>query len=55
MRESTERQRRKTFFQSLSYQGTGDGARMRKAMSERCAAVKRWIDDDDDSVCRGID
>ena len=55
MRESSERQQRKTLFQSLSYQGTQDGARMRKAMSERCAAVRRWIDDDDDPACRGID
>ena len=29
--------------------------RPRKAVDERVEAVKRWIGEDDDSCCRGID
>ena len=32
-----------------------DVTRVRPALDDRCEAVKRWIGDDDDSCCRGID
>ena len=32
-----------------------DSGRERRAMSERCDAVKRWIDDGDEPAIRGID
>jgi hypothetical protein len=33
----------------------GDDARARKALDDRWEAVRRWIDADDESCCRGID
>ena len=32
-----------------------DSGRERRAMNERCDAVKRWIDDGDEPAVRGID
>jgi hypothetical protein len=32
-----------------------DDVRAKKALDDRCKAVTRWIGEDDDSCCRGID
>jgi hypothetical protein len=32
-----------------------EDARAEKAVDDRLAAVRRWIDEDDDACCRGID
>jgi hypothetical protein len=56
MKESAQRQNRRT-KRSTGGPGFPDGedSRARKAIDERCQAVRRWIDDDDDDACRGID
>lgn len=33
----------------------GEDTRARKALDERWQAVRRWISEDDESCCRGID
>jgi len=54
MRDTTELQPVRSTYQALT-QRTTDDARTRKIVAERHAAVRRWIDDDDDAACRGID
>jgi hypothetical protein len=54
MRESSQQHYR------MAYQGLTkrehDDAKRRKILDERAAAVRRWIDDDEDeNACRGID
>ena len=49
-----QRQPRRTRETSQLQTITGDDVR-RKALDDRNAAVRRWIDDDDDACCRGID
>jgi hypothetical protein len=46
--------RRNTLEQPIVH-GTHDDRREHSALVDRCQAVRRWIDDDDDAVCRGID
>jgi hypothetical protein len=56
MKESSPSQRRRgrqyPFGQPVP---DGDDDRSRKAIDERYEAVRRWIDDDDEPVVRGID
>jgi len=54
MRETTELQPIRSTYQSLTQHSTEE-PRTRKVVAERHAAVRRWIDDDDDAACRGID
>ena len=54
MRETNQRDRRKTTHPRLT-QPESEHDRSHKAVDDRVAAVRRWIDDDDDSACRGID
>jgi hypothetical protein len=53
MSEKQERQQRNT----KDTQPSKRGLRERRVLDERCAAVARWIDDDDqdEPACRGID
>jgi hypothetical protein len=55
MNETSDRQRRRNKQQPAVDASDGDDARVRKAMDERCEAVRRWIGYDDDVACRGID
>jgi hypothetical protein len=57
MKESTKAQRRRgrqyPFGQPT---GSGDDETLRKAIDDRCDAVRRWIDDDEEEAAvRGID
>jgi hypothetical protein len=56
MHETPEPQRQRTTNRRLT-QTSLDDNRTRKVVAERNAAVRRWIEDDDDvdSACRGID
>ena len=55
MREtSQQRNRRRLTYEGLTQQES-EASRKAKPIDERVAAVRRWIDDDDDSACRGID
>jgi hypothetical protein len=57
MREVTERQRHRTgTYQSLSQRET-EGRRLHKIVDERVAAVRRWIEieEDEANALRGID
>jgi hypothetical protein len=56
MKESAQRpkSRNKRSTGGSSFEDAED-SRARKAMDERWQAVRRWIDDDDDDACRGID
>jgi len=54
MRETSQRNRQRPTYQGLT-QVESDTRHKAKASDERAAAVRRWIDDDDDSACRGID
>jgi hypothetical protein len=62
MQENTERQSRRSREAHQTDPRGGAGVRerdARRAVEERNAAVRRWIDDDtdenDDPACRGID
>jgi hypothetical protein len=55
MSEQQNRNRRTTTEQlNVSMAGVQD-ARKQSALDDRCKAVRRWIDEDDDACCRGID
>lgn len=55
MREVTERQRHQTgTYQRLAQRET-EGVRTHKIVDERVAAVRRWIEEDEDNALRGID
>jgi hypothetical protein len=54
MRESTNRETRPNREQPTS-PGADGGDRKRSSHQDRRDAIRRWIDDDDDSACRGID
>jgi hypothetical protein len=53
MNEQPEHQRRQT--KEIKPVRQGDSDRERTAMDDRCDAVRRWIDDNDDPAVRGID
>ena len=53
MNEPAESQRRRT--RDTRTVTKGDTDRERRAMSERCDAARRWIDDADEPAIRGID
>lgn len=53
MNETPSPQRRTT--KEMKAEPKHDSGRERRAMSERCDAVKRWIDDGDEPAIRGID
>jgi hypothetical protein len=55
MTEQPNRNRRRTRDESTTKGPGADDARARKALDERWEAVRRWIAEDDDSCCRGID
>jgi len=55
MTEQQNRKVRRTREEPLSQSAGAVDARSRKAVEDRNAAVRRWIDEDDDSCCRGID
>jgi hypothetical protein len=56
MKGSSEKQRRRTdLYDARRSANEADDARTRKAMDARFEAVRRWIGDDDDAACRGID
>jgi len=56
MTEQQNRHQRRQTRDTSPVHGAGpDDVRARKAADERNAAVRRWIDEDDDSCCRGID
>jgi hypothetical protein len=55
MSEQQNRSRRRTREQSTVPASGADDVRARKAIDDRWQAVKRWINEDDDSCCRGID
>jgi hypothetical protein len=55
MTEQQTRNRRQNADSSQRQVAGASDARARKAHDDRCEAVRRWIDDDDDSCCRGID
>lgn len=52
MRESSQQHYRMT-YRGLTEREAAEGKR--KALDERSAAVRRWIDDDDETAVRGID
>jgi hypothetical protein len=54
MRETTNRQIRAN-REHPTPPGAEGGDRERTSHQERREAIRRWIDDDDDSACRGID
>src|SRR4051812_45976482 len=53
MNEPSERQRSPS--RDVKNERRGDSGRERRAMDDRCAAVRRWIDEDDEPAVRGID
>lgn len=53
MNEQPDHPKRST--KEMKAESKRDGGRERRAMSERCDAVKRWIDDGDEPAVRGID
>jgi hypothetical protein len=55
MSEQQNRNRRSTREESVVSVAGSEDARKRSALDDRCKAVRRWIDDDDDACCRGID
>jgi hypothetical protein len=55
MSEQQNRNRRTTKEQSVAEAAGAEDARKRSPLADRCKAVSRWIDDDDDAFCRGID
>jgi hypothetical protein len=55
MPEVTERKRHRTgTYQRLAQRETED-VRTHKIVDERAAAVRRWIEEDEDHAFRGID
>jgi hypothetical protein len=56
MKESSQSERRRARQYPFGLQVTdGDDERARKAIDDRHDAVRRWIDDEDEPVVRGID
>jgi hypothetical protein len=53
MNETPDHQTKKS--KEMKAEPKRDSGRERRAMSERCDAVKRWIDDGDEPAVRGID
>ena len=53
MNETPDHPKRST--KEMKAEPKRDSGRERRAMSERCDAVKRWIDDGDEPAVRGID
>jgi hypothetical protein len=53
MNETPDHQQSTT--KELKAEPKRDSGREHRAMSERCDAVKRWIDDGDEAAVRGID
>jgi hypothetical protein len=53
MNETPDPPERKT--KEMKAEPKRDSGRERRAMNERCDAVKRWIDDGDEPAVRGID
>jgi len=52
--QQTHQQRQTRDTSPLPIAGARD-VRARKPLEDRCEAVRRWIDEDDDACCRGID
>jgi hypothetical protein len=55
MSEQQNRNRRTTKEQSAMQSAGVEEARKGTALDDRCKAVERWIGQDDDACCRGID
>jgi hypothetical protein len=55
MAEQQNPPRRRTREHATLQASGPDDARARKAIDDRWQAVRRWISEDDDSCCRGID
>jgi hypothetical protein len=55
MSEQQNRNRRTTKEQSAIQSAGAEEARKGTALDDRCKAVERWIGQDDDACCRGID
>ncbi len=53
MDKTPDHQKRST--REMKAEPKRDSGRERRAMNERCDAVKRWIDDGDEPAIRGID
>ena len=53
MNKTSDRSERST--KEMKAEPKRDSGRERRAMNERCDAVKRWIDDGDEPAIRGID
>jgi len=53
MHESSELHEPRSATHALTQRA--DDERARKVVAERHAAVRRWIDEDDEAECRGID
>jgi hypothetical protein len=56
MSEQQNRNRRNTKEQTAVLPAVAETARKRSALDDRCKAVSRWIEEDDEGACyRGID
>jgi len=55
MSDQQNRQRRPSREEPTMQASGGEDTRARKALDERWQAVRRWISEDDESCCRGID
>jgi hypothetical protein len=56
MKGSSEKQRRRLDqYAGSRSSNEADDARTRRVVDARSEAVRRWIGDDDDAACRGID
>lgn len=53
MTKTSDHQKRTT--KEMKAEPARDSGREHRAMSDRCDAVKRWIDDGDEPAVRGID
>lgn len=53
MNETPDQPKRPT--KEMKAEPKKDSGRERRAINERCDAVKRWIDDGDEPAIRGID
>jgi len=53
MNETAEHERRRN--RELKSVAKKDTDRARRAVDDRCEAVRRWIDDEDEPAIRGID
>jgi hypothetical protein len=53
----TEQQNRNTrnTKEQTAVQTSGADDKRRSVLDDRCKAVSRWIEEDDDACCRGID